>query len=70
MAMASFAVSIISSATFAPTCKNYRPFLSQTTYSFKPISIKASFTSLDYSTPSSVNEQKALKPTKVKDVSS
>ncbi|TYH57869.1 hypothetical protein ES332_D08G117400v1 [Gossypium tomentosum] len=51
-------------ATVAPTCKNYRPFLSQTTYSFKSISIRASSTSLDYSTPSSVNEQKALKPTK------
>ncbi|KAK8283736.1 hypothetical protein V6Z11_D08G109500, partial [Gossypium hirsutum] len=50
--------------TVAPTCKNYRPFLSQTTYSFKSISIRASSTSLDYSTPSSVNEQKALKPTK------
>nr|KJB23740.1 hypothetical protein B456_004G112200 [Gossypium raimondii] len=64
MAMASFAISIFSLATVAPTCKNYRPFLSQTTYSFKSISIRASSTSLDYSTPSSVNEQKAFKPTK------
>ncbi|MBA0736647.1 hypothetical protein Gogos_010176 [Gossypium gossypioides] len=64
MAMASFAISIFSLATVAPTCKNYRPFLSQTTYTFKSISIRASSTSLDYSTPSSVNEQKSLKPTK------
>ncbi|XP_007037336.2 PREDICTED: uncharacterized protein LOC18604677 [Theobroma cacao] len=62
--MASFAISIFSSSSFALSCKNYRPFLSPTALSAKPISIKASSASLDYSTPSSVIEQKPLKPTK------
>ncbi|KAL4342529.1 hypothetical protein GQ457_08G036200 [Hibiscus cannabinus] len=60
MAMAC-AISIFSSSTLAFASKNCRPSLSQTTHFLKPISIKAS---LDYSTPSSVIEQKTLKPTK------
>ncbi|XP_022737468.1 uncharacterized protein LOC111290432 [Durio zibethinus] len=62
--MASFANSTFSISPFAVTCKNYRPFLSPTSVSLKPISIKASSASLDYSTPSSVIEQKPLEPTK------
>ncbi|XVF50132.1 hypothetical protein PTKIN_Ptkin04bG0070800 [Pterospermum kingtungense] len=62
--MAFFAISTFSSSTFALTCKNYRPFLSPTAISIKPISIKASSASLDYSTPSSVIEENSLKPTK------
>ncbi|XP_021287108.1 uncharacterized protein LOC110418650 [Herrania umbratica] len=62
--MASFAISIFSSSSFALSCKYYRPFLSPTAFSVKPISIKASSASLDYSTPSSVIEQKPLKPIK------
>ncbi|XVE56938.1 hypothetical protein DITRI_Ditri04bG0051000 [Diplodiscus trichospermus] len=62
--MASFAISIFSSSSFALTCKTYRPFLCPTAFSLKPISIKASSASLDYSTPSSFVEQKSLKPTK------
>ena len=64
--MASFAISIFSSSSFALTFKNYRPFLSPTAFSLKPISIKASSASLDCRTPYSVIEQNPLKPTKVK----